>query len=255
MKTAVFPQSYIHAGELILVNEQYAYWEKGTVYSLVPVSEENDHVLLLRRPVALLSKLMDELNGWAQITAVSGWRSRGEQEEIFAKSLRENGAIFTEQFVAKPGHSEHQTGLAIDLGQKQRNLDFIRPDFPYYGICQMFREKAAHFGFIERYPAGKEKSTGIAHEPWHFRYVGTPHATVMTQLGLTLEEYHVFLKQFQYGTNFFTYHRGDRQIAISYLEAIKGGDTCIEVNVDDPYSVSGNNVDGFIITEWRGRDG
>lgn len=69
------------------------------------------------------------------------------------------------------------------------NVDFIRPDFPYEGISQRFRELAPAYGFIERYPAGKERVTGIAHEPWHFRYVGTSHAKSMARQGLCLEEY------------------------------------------------------------------
>lgn len=64
-----------------------------------------------------------------------------------------------------------------------------RPAFPYEGVCQMFRERAAEFGFVERYPAGKEPITGIAHEPWHFRYVSPPHARAMVRRGLVLEEY------------------------------------------------------------------
>lgn len=222
--------------------------------SLVPVCEDHDQVLMLHRSVVLLSKLMDELNGWAQITAVSGWRSEHEQEGIFTQSLKENGAAFTKQFVARPGHSEHQTGLAIDLGLKQPNIDFIRPDFPYFGICQLFREKATLYGFIERYPAGKEHITGIAHEPWHFRYVGTPHAAIMTELGLTLEEYLSFLKQFPHGSNAYLYQKSGICIAISYLEASKDGETCASLNADLPYSISGNNQDGFVITEWRRRN-
>lgn len=64
--------------------------------------------------------------------------------------LQENGTEFTAKFVAMPGHSEHQTGLAIDLGLRQPDIDFIRPAFPYEGICQKFRELAPAFGFIER---------------------------------------------------------------------------------------------------------
>ena len=91
--------------------------------------------------------------------------------------------------MALPGHSEHQTGLAIDLGLRGPEIDFIRPDFPYEGVCQRFRERAADFGFVERYPAGKEAVIGIAHEPWHFRYVGPSHAREMVHRGLVLEEY------------------------------------------------------------------
>lgn len=255
MKTAIFPHSFIYSGELILVNKQHFYREQGTACSLVPVGEENRKVMMSRRAVVLLLKLMDELGGWSQITAVSGWRSESEQRDIFTRSLLENGADFTRQFVLNPGHSEHQTGLAIDLGLKQPNIDFLRPDFPYSGICQTFREKATMFGFVERYPAGKEKITGIAHEPWHFRYVGTPHAALMTEMGFTLEEYLEFLKQFPYGAKYLTYHKGSVSIAISYLKAEDGADTYLNIGTEAPYSVSGNNRDGFILTEWRERCG
>ncbi len=112
-----------------------------------------------------------------------------EQTQIYEDSLRENGGEFTKKFVALPGCSEHQTGLAIDLGLCKEEIDFICPDFPYEGICQKFRQMAPDYGFVERYPAGKEKVTGIGHEPWHFRYVGRPHARIMTDRGLVLEEY------------------------------------------------------------------
>ena len=74
-----------------------------------------------------------------------------EQTQIFEDSLKENGAEFTQKVVAKPGCSEHQTGLAIDLGQNIPPIDFIRPDFPYYGICNKFRTEPAHpaFAFID----------------------------------------------------------------------------------------------------------
>ena len=127
--------------------------------------------------------------GEGQIVPVSGWRSREEQQRIWDDTLAKEGEAFTRQYVACPGCSEHQTGLAIDLGLAAPHIDFIRPDFPDTGVCRAFREQAGKYGFILRYPAGKEHITGIAHEPWHFRYVGTPHSAIMTRLGLTLEEY------------------------------------------------------------------
>ncbi len=112
-------------------------------------------------------------------------------------TMRKEGARFTESYVAHPGCSEHQTGLAIDLGERREEIDFIRPDFPYTGICQTFRELAPQYGFVERYPKGKEGVTGIAWEPWHFRYVGCPHAQIMTKHGWVLEEYLDYLKEMQ----------------------------------------------------------
>ena len=161
---------------LILVNPRHAC--PGGVPDLIPVG--GSPVLLDWQAAQALEALMEELDGW---------RSFEEQTGIYQSSLAENGPAFTRKYVALPGHSEHQTGLAIDLGLRGPEIDFIRPDFPYEGVCQRFRERAADFGFVERYPAGKEAVTGIAHEPWHFRYVGPSHAREMVHRGLVLEEY------------------------------------------------------------------
>lgn len=173
---------------LILVNRQNPY-TMSIRQNLTPVLPAFPRILLEREAAHALSRLMEKLGGWGNILPVSGWRSFDEQEKIYLDSLRDNGREFTRQFVALPGHSEHQTGLAIDLGLQGEDMDFIRPSFPYEGICQYFRELAPAYGFIERYPAGKEGVTGIAHEPWHFRYVGAPHAESMARQGLCLEEY------------------------------------------------------------------
>lgn len=173
---------------LILVNQQHAYSPDG-VQDLVPVHKDHPHILMEREAVQAFDRIMEQIDGWRYIVPVSGWRSFQEQQMIYEESLRDNGSEFTEQYVALPGHSEHQTGLAVDLGLRQPKIDFIRPAFPYEGICQRFRELAPAFGFIERYPAGREEITGIAHEPWHFRYTGTPHAEYITRRNLTLEEY------------------------------------------------------------------
>lgn len=173
---------------LILVNGQHAY-PADTAQDLIPVHEDYPNILLEHEAAQALAHFMKQLDGWRFIVPVSGWRSIEEQRMIYEESLRDNGPVFTEQFVARPGHSEHQTGLAIDLGLRQPSIDFIRPEFPYKGICQQFRELAPFHGFVERYPAGKEIITGVAHEPWHFRYVGMPHSERMARMGLTLEEY------------------------------------------------------------------
>jgi D-alanyl-D-alanine dipeptidase/carboxypeptidase len=249
MKRLVIPKKSVHVGSLILVNQQHPYCSENTKSYLVPACTDSK-VLLERKAAALLSKLMSSIEGWDHISAVSGWRSRQEQQEIYDQSLQDSGTTFTEQFVATPDHSEHQTGLAIDLGLRNPEIDFIRPDFPYSGICQIFREKAVTYGFIERYPKGKEAITGIAHEPWHFRYVGAPHAAIMTKFGLTLEEYHDFLKQYPLEKKHFLYRTGNQNIEVSYIKTAAGVDTEFEIEDHILYSVSGNNADGFVLTEW-----
>ncbi|RDU24913.1 M15 family metallopeptidase [Anaerosacchariphilus polymeriproducens] len=239
----------IYFGSLILVNHEYPLVEMG-LDPLVTNLEKSD-IKLQRQASVLLSNLMREINGWKEIVPVSGWRSLGEQQKIWNDTVKERGWEYARKYVAVPGHSEHQTGLAIDLGLNQNNIDFICPEFPYFGICQQFRERAASYGFIERYPAGKESITGIGHEPWHFRYVGVPHAQIIINEGLTLEEYISFIKQFYYGNKTYSIHGGGQNISISYISAIQAADTEIKVGHNKPYSISGNNTDGFILTEWR----
>jgi D-alanyl-D-alanine dipeptidase/carboxypeptidase len=250
MKTVSLSRDMVHTGPLILVNRDHPYREGSPDKTLAPVDATNSNVLLERRVASVYDKLMDKLYARSRITAVSGWRSQREQEKIYGDSLLENGTDFTAKYVALPGHSEHQTGLAVDLALNQPDIDFIRPHFPYTGVCGAFRELAGRFGFIERYQEGKENITGIAYEPWHFRYVGAPHAVIMEQMGDTLEEYHARIRQFPYGRDPLQYNPGSSEIEISYLPADKEIVT-FDIEGDAPYSVSGNNMDGFVVTVWR----
>ena len=250
MNTLLLPSNSIHSGNLILVNGQHRFMGQEQD-KLIPLQEHLPDVKMQRRAAVLLANLMEDIEGWKHIVPVSGWRSLQEQQHIWNDTLAESGLAFTQKYVALPGHSEHETGLAIDLGLKQENIDFIRPAFPYNGICQVFRKKAASYGFIERYPAGKEHITGIGHEPWHFRYVGIPHAEIMVKNQLTLEEYMDFIKAFPYGQKAHKIQLGGQEVLVSYLKAAQASCTGFEMDGSRPYSISGNNTDGFIMTEWR----
>lgn len=279
----------IYHGSLILVNAAYAYLEntgnkqyldeilqpvlkqrekdistkdttriETALPEIAERSEQNSEefnmdiydMKLQRRAVILLNELMEKMHGWEHIVPVSAWRPHKEQQSIWDTSMRESGREFTETYVAVPGHSEHETGLAIDLGLKQDVIDFIRPEFPYEGICQRFRQLAPKYGFIERYPKGKEEVTGIGQEPWHFRYVGMPHAEIMTEKGMVLEEYIEFLRGYEYGKNPYRYCSQGKEIWISYLNAGQSEQICLDADHKTPRVISGNNVDGFVITEW-----
>ncbi len=240
----------IHQGTLILVNRKFGYVPQEPE-ALEAVPDETSPVLLERRAAVLLNSLMARISGWEEIMPVSGWRSQREQQEIWADTLRTRGMAFTGNYVAVPGHSEHQTGLAIDLGLRQEPVDPICPAFPYDGICRSFRTRAAEYGFVCRYPAGKEHITGIAHEPWHFRYVGAPHARIMTKNGWTLEEYITSLRRCPRGKRAMSIRIGGQTAFVSYVKAVPGTDTEVEVDTAYPCQISGNNVDGFIVTEWR----
>ena len=177
---------------LILVNQTHALANPPDPSRLIAVAPD---ILLEKTAAKSLNDLIAHVGGQNTIVPVSGYRSHEEQVQIYEDSLKQNGAEFTKKFVALPDCSEHQTGLAIDVGKASENIDFIRPDFPYDGICQRFRQAAPDFGFIQRYEASKQSITGIAEEPWHFRYVGASHARFMVSHHLCLEEYINYLKK------------------------------------------------------------
>lgn len=230
-------------GPLVLIDRAHPLQE-GAPPELVPVDRLHPQVLLERRAARLLAACIRSVGGGRTIVPVSGWRSRAEQQAIWDDTRAREGDAFTRQYVALPGCSEHQTGLAIDLGRASEHIDFIRPDFPTDGVFGAFRRLAARYGFIERYPRGREAVTGIAHEPWHFRYVGAPHALLLTENGLCLEEYPDFLRA---GPRTVTLDRG-RRVTVSYVPC-SGAETAIDVP-DGCFQVSGDNAGGFIVTVW-----
>ena len=95
------------------------------------------------------------------------------------------------QWIALPWASEHHTGLAIDLRLKENGewVKFLSDKELEREIYSFIHRICPRFGFILRYPPGKEDITGIHYEPWHLRYVGIKHAKAITKNGLTLEEY------------------------------------------------------------------
>ncbi len=234
----------IHNGLLILVNAEHPiqHMERPVLAPAVPGSD----ILLDTRAAAMLSGLISRIGAAGEIVPVSGWRSEAEQREIWDGSMRESGEEFTRKYVALPGCSEHQTGLAIDLALRADNIDFIRPEFPYDGVCGRFRALAADYGFVERYQGGKEGVTGIAAEPWHFRYVGRPHARIMCEMGLCLEEYVEYLRAYPYPERLLEVRGEVYEAEVGFA----GARDALGLP-DAPYQVSGNNVDGYIYTLWR----
>lgn len=232
----------LHKGSLILINAKYAYKPSENDVQFLEVCQD---IWLENKAAKMLKALMEVIKGEEDILYVSGLRTRETQRALYDETLKTFGEAYTRDFVAFPGHSEHETGLAIDLGKKMENIDFVCPEFPYEGICQSFRTLAPSYGFIQRYPRGKESETGIAHEPWHFRYVGLPHSEIISALDLTLEGYHDHLKNFPYGQNFLHWQSKGYAFKIAYMPY----QTTFEMDDTKFIRIEGNNVDGFIYTE------
>lgn len=250
MNTVILNRDKIHSGNLLLINAHHPV-KVTSERDMIPADTRLPNIMLKREAANVLKLILDEISAGNSILPVSGYRSAKEQTEIYDGSLKSNGAKFTEKFVALPYHSEHQTGLAIDLALNKGNIDFICPDFPYEGICDDFRKIASRYGFIERYPHEKEQITGIAHEPWHFRYVGYPHSEIMKEKALTLEEYIDFIKQYPREKNHLNINKNGKNIEIFYVDASKADATAITLPEGTVYQISGNNTDGFIVTLWK----
>ncbi|SDK02288.1 D-alanyl-D-alanine carboxypeptidase [Jeotgalicoccus aerolatus] len=118
---------------------------------------------------------------------VSGFRSYDYQEELYNNYVSRDGKEAADRYSAEPGHSEHQTGLAIDVGSYDSAV-LLQTSFEYTPEFQWMKDVAHEYGFIIRYMKGKEDITGYMYEPWHLRYVGDK-ATEIYESGLTLEEY------------------------------------------------------------------
>lgn len=142
-----------------------------------------------------LNAWITHCGGETEVTFVSGWRSYAQQRTIMTDTENERGWDYAHQFVAEVRASEHHTGLAIDLGIAGKDQDLICPDFSG-PLADRMRECADQFGFIFRYPKHKTEITGISEEPWHYRYVGLPHAQIIADHDWVLEEYAAFLKAY-----------------------------------------------------------
>lgn len=139
--------------------------------------EENEVVL------DALKKLQETalLNGH-ELPIINGYISYSEQSKLYQDSLDKNGFEITNKTVEKPGHSEHQAGLAFDVGTTDENFGDTEAG-------KWLAEYCSEFGFIIRYPKGKEHITGYEYSPTHIRYVGEKHAKLIKKWGITLEEY------------------------------------------------------------------
>ncbi len=119
------------------------------------------------------------------IIAVSTYRSYNYQEKLYNNYVKDKGFYYADIASARPGHSEHQTGLAVDIADLSLDYD----NFENTKEFNWVKENAHKYGFILRYPKAKFHITGFKYEPWHYRYVGTEIATYIFKNNITLEEY------------------------------------------------------------------
>ncbi|MFS0656699.1 D-alanyl-D-alanine carboxypeptidase family protein [Bacillus sp. 179-C3.3 HS] len=180
---------------LALVNKEYAlpgtYKPSDLVVPKVEFSfsEDIEKRYIRKEAAKALEKLFKQAKKENfELAAVSGYRSYDRQQVIFDSEVQLKGKEKAQEVVALPGESEHQTGLAMDISSKSAGYE-ISEKFGETPDGKWVAKNAYKYGFIIRYPKGKEDITKYSYEPWHLRYVGKEAAKAMHDHDLTLEEY------------------------------------------------------------------
>ncbi len=176
-------------GTLFLVNRQWMVTEKF-IPAALEMSDVPGQVRRMRSDAAAaLREMFDACKAeiGVQLISISGYRSYERQESIYKRKLRsvKNNVAKAQEYVAPPGASEHQLGLAMDLGQ--RSKIHLERSFGDTEGGQWCRENCWRFGFILRYDEPWEEITGYKYEPWHFRYVGQEFAEAIHKAEVPLE--------------------------------------------------------------------
>lgn len=243
-----------HYGDLILVNQYHECWADGEDTVSIYNNKTNTYVvvnattMISNSIITPLNNLMDdfyEVCGSTQIMVTSAYRSYSTQVSLFNREVQSRGSEeLAAQWVARPGYSEHQTGLVFDLDLNQISSSG-GIDYTGTGIYQWVNTHCQNYGFIVRYAEDKQDITGISYEPWHFRYVGVPHATYMVENSLCLEEYIELL------------HEYDKEHPLKvvteaktwYVYTVSAHSDTVEIPVpaDREYTISGDNCGYFVV--------
>lgn len=235
----VISKNQIYQGSLLLINKKYQVHKSGVTPDIINLYEHQELMQgygLLDNTIRLSENVVQRVSemikaaaedGVSNFLISSGYRDNEEQKELY----KEKG----DQYALPAGHSEHNLGLSLDIGSTQTAMNSA-PEGKW------LQKNAWKYGFILRYPADKTAITGIQYEPWHFRYVGLPHSRIMEDNQFTLEEYLDYIKEQQ--TLLATVDGESYQI--SYYSVT--GNTPLPVPANQTYELSGNNMDGVILT-------
>jgi|SRR5699024_9911648 len=195
-EVALWRQAYEAADDdiTVLVNKEVELEEDDHPEDLVtvdvPTVLDNPEVKQMREEAAQALKEMFEAAkaDRLKLYARSGFRSYQTQVQLFNNYVSQHGEAEANRYSARPGQSEHQTGLTMDVTAESANLDLTR-DFNETEEGKWLANHAHQYGFIIRYPEGKEEITGYIYEPWHIRYLSVDLATAVYNSGLTYEEF------------------------------------------------------------------
>lgn len=262
LTTLTLPNTQLTRGELILVNREHEYvFSQDDVFASLFTDSTTAHFSLAGSTIKLsqsaynaLRKMTDAYYaamGDESLMVTSGVRNYNEQQEYYDYWVKDkNGNVVEEDapYFELPGYSDHHTGLGFDV----KIYDSEGKSYSYSKYCvekmAWMVEHHAEYGFIMRYPTLKAEYTGITEEGNHFRYVGTPHAVYMEENSLCLEEYLELLKSYTPDTEPLRITASGTEYAVYYVAAASGDTTDVPVPSGMEYTVSGDNVGGYIVT-------
>lgn len=248
----------LHSGYQILVNYQNAFVFDSSDFVIKTFYGNKNKSYKVRDTLVSFDKTalsyfndmmtaFDEETGKHDILVNSSYRTYEEQEEIYQIKVDQYSEEYASMFVAMPGYSEHHTGLAVDLTiytDEYESMTFT--DNSEY--TDWMTENAHRFGFILRYPSDKTEITKIGYEDWHYRYIGKPHAYYISSNDLCLEEYIELLRGFTFEGKHLKITDDEGKAWEVYFVPAVSETTEVPVPKYTPYEISGNNVDGFIVT-------
>jgi len=188
-----FKDTDLVKNELLIVNKYYKLEEDYVPNDLVVMDKNYDNKTsskLNKTAYEAFKRLSDDARREGYyIYNNSAYRSYKNQESIYNSYKNKNGFQYAESIAARPGFSEHQTGLALDVGvRKDKAVGLFENSKEFVWM----KENSYKYGFILRYPKGKEDITGYKYESWHYRYVGVEAATYIYENDITFEEYYAY---------------------------------------------------------------
>ena len=176
---------------LILVNRNNKINDESIFEKVDSKSKYSDGRFLEKETLKSFLELKDyvQQQGYT-IEVQSGYRSTNYQQRVWDACVEKKGLEYTKKYVAVPGYSEHQTGLAVDFTLYENERYVMEHSLKDHPVIKIIHENCYKFGFILRYPEGKEDITGYGYEPWHLRYIKDVEiAKYIKDNNLCLEEY------------------------------------------------------------------
>ncbi len=171
-------------GKLMLINK-YSYHDKNYNANLVKLGSGYGNGSLNKEAATYFRQMVDAAKkDGIKLRSISAYRSYTTQRNIYNRYVSKDGVKKADTYSARPGHSEHSTGLAVDINTASSKTHFENTKEYAWLINNSYK-----YGFVERYKKGKQFITGYKYEPWHFRYFGVEVATELHDMNVTYEEY------------------------------------------------------------------